>query len=156
MDRNALYGCEMVLLSSLLALGIYWVFLEDASLASLRLEARESDRMLLSVGRRGSKERAGNSSQHVQSSRGSGRYPTRSPDHRLYSPGEGCLFPLQAGWLNALPRSRVFLDHYIPPRTPLFMAPLSLSIQSSPTFKAWLMGDRIANRKSLHADGPGF
>lgn len=49
-----------------------------------------------------------------------------------------------------------FFDHYIPPRTPLFMAPLSLSIQSSPTFKAWLMGDRIANRKSLHADGPGF
>lgn len=109
MDRNALYGCEMVLSSSLLALGIYWVFLEDAGLASLRLKARESDRMLLSVGRRGSKERAGNSGQHVQSSGGSGRYPTRSPDHRLYSPGEGWLFPLQAGRLNALPRSRVFL-----------------------------------------------
>lgn len=127
MDRNALYGCEMVLLSSLLALGIYWVFLEDASLASLRLEARESDRMLLSVGRRGSKERAGNSSQHVQSSRGSGRYPTRSPDHRLYSPGEGCLFPLQAGWLNALPRSRVFLRSlYSSTHTLVYGSPFSV------------------------------
>lgn len=29
---------------------------------------------------------------------------------------------------------------YLPPHTPLFMAPLSLFAQSSPTFEAWLWG----------------
>lgn len=90
-----------------------------------------------------------------KSSRGSGPYPTRSPEPRAPLPWVRLAFPLPGCLAWSLPPSRVFA-HHLSTHMPLFRVPLSLPIQFYPTWhgshKTGFLTEKVQMQVGLRSD----